>query len=160
MWEELIDVLGKLSSAYDGLTKIGERKRDALIAIDMKGLAKILDEEQLAAAKIEKLERQRGAVLRKLTENIPPDELTKAADLYKRAPTKDIENRLTELHKALVKNVDNALKLRNHTQILAQGALDAVKYHLNRLSGAAVQPTYGSRGGDIVTHRKKLDYQA
>ena len=57
MWQELIEVLTKICAVYEDLGKIGERKRDALVAVDMKGLAKILDEEQLAAAKIQNLEK-------------------------------------------------------------------------------------------------------
>ncbi len=160
MWEELIDVLGKICLAYDGLTKLGEKKRDALVAINMTGLSKILDEEQLIAAKIENLEIRRKAILQELSKNnIAISNATKAEDFYKNAPTRAIENRLVSLHKLLTKNVNAAIKIRDNNQVLAQGALDAVKYHLNRLSNAAVQPTYGKSGG-IVTHQQKFDYQA
>ena len=64
------------------------------------------------------------------------------------------------LHKSLSKSVDRAIKIRDNNQILAQGALDAVKYHLNRLSNAAVEPTYGSKGGEIVTRQKNFDFKA
>ncbi len=160
MWEELIDVLGKICLAYDGLTKLGEKKRDALVLVDMSGLSKLLDEEQIIAAKIEALEIQRKNILQELSKNnIAISDATKAEDFYKNAPTRAIENRLVTLHKTLTKNVNAAMKIRDNNQVLAQGALDAVKYHLNRLSGAAVQPTYGKAGG-IVTHQKKFDYQA
>ena len=46
MWQQLMDVLGKIGTVYDELAKLGEKKRDALVGIDMEGLAKILDTEE------------------------------------------------------------------------------------------------------------------
>lgn len=157
MWQDLMDVLGKICVVYDSLKKIEEKKRDALVGIDMEGLSKILDEENLAAAKIQKLEQKRGSILQELAKNYPPTQ--KAEDFYKNAPTLAIEKRLISLHKTLSKNVDSAVKLRDNNQILAQSALNAVQYHLNRLSGAAIDPTYG-KGGTSVTHQKNFDFNA
>ena len=161
MWQNLVDVLGKISLVYDQLAKLGEKKRDALVTIDMEGLSKILDEEQLLAAKIQKLEKQRGSILQEIakTDNII-NEQTKAEDIYRAAPSLSMEKRLLSLHKTLGRSVDRALKIRDNNQLLARGALDAVQTHLNRLSGAAVEPTYGSKGDDVVTHKKKLDFKA
>ena len=161
MWQELIEVLTKICTVYEDLSKIGERKRDALVAVDMKGLAKILDEEQLAAAKIQNFEKKRGAVLLELSKNlknVTPD--TKATELYKNAPSVALRSKLTNLHARLTKNVERAVMLRDNNQILAQSALNAVKFHLNKLSGATVNPTYGRRGGESVAHEKKFDFKA
>jgi len=161
MWTKLVDVLGKICVVYDNLAKIGERKRDALVTVDMESLSKVLDEEQLAAAKIQRLEKERGNILKELAKNNPAiNDATKAEDFYKNAPSLAMEKRLISLHKSLSKSVDRAVKIRDNNQILAQGALDAVKYHLNRLSNAAVEPTYGSKGGEIVTRRKNFDFKA
>ncbi len=149
MWQDLIDVLTKLCNAYDGLTKIGEKKRAALVTIDMDGLSKILDEEQIAAARIQALEKKRGAILNELSKSARP-RITygRAEEFYHHAPTPAIEKKLLALHQLLTVNVEEALEL------------NAVNFHLNRLSGAAVEPTYGSKGGDIVTHQKKFDFRA
>ena len=160
MWQDLMDVLGKICVVYDGLAKIEERKRDALVGIDMEGLSKILDEENLAASKIQKLEQKRGSILQELAKSYGKiDETEKAEDFYKKAPSLAVEKRLITLHKTLTKNVERTVKLRDNNQILAQSALDAVKYHLNRLSGAAIEQTYGT-GGAVVTHQKKFDFNA
>lgn len=161
MWQELIDVLTKICAVYEDLSKIGERKRDALVAVDMKGLAKILDEEQLAAAKIQNLEKKRGAVLIELSKNlknVTPN--TKAMELYGNAPSVALRSKLTNLHATLTKNVERAVILRDNNQVLAQSALNAVKFHLNKLSGATVNPTYGKSGSEGITHEKKFDFKA
>ena len=160
MWQDLINVLDKICDVYDKLANLGERKRIALVAVDIEGLSKILDEEQLIAAKIQKLEQQRGEILQELSKNNSAvNSNTKAEDFYKTAPTPIITQKLLDLHKKLSQNVERTLKIRDNNQILAQSALDVVKYNLNRLSGAFVEPTYGNKGA-IVTHQKKLDYKA
>ena len=160
MWQDLIEVLDKICNVYEKLADLGERKRIALVAVDIEGLSKILDEEQIIAAKIQKLEQQRGAILQELSKNNPAvNANTKAEDFYKTAPTSFVTQKLLNLHKKLSENVERTLKIRDNNQILAQTALDVVKFNLNRLSGAFVEPTYGNKGA-IVTHQKKLDYKA
>ena len=160
MWQDLINVLDKICDVYDKLANLGERKRVALVAVNIEGLSKILDEEQLIAAKIQKLEQQRGEILQELSKNNSAvNSNTKAEDFYKTAPAPIITQKLLDLHKKLSQNVERTLKIRDNNQILAQSALDVVKYNLNRLSGAFVEPTYGNKGA-IVTHQKKLDYKA
>lgn len=160
MWQKLIEILNNLSAVYDELAKLGEKKRDALVAVDMDGLAKILDHEQLIAAKIENLEKQRGSILLELSKDNPAiTSNIKAEDFYKMAPTPFVKKQLLIVHKKLSENVERTLKIRDNNQILAQCALDAVNFRLNQLSGAFVEPTYGNKGA-IVTHQKKFDYEA
>lgn len=160
MWQQLIKVLNKICTVYDGLAKLGEKKRDALVAVDMDALSKILDQEQIIAAKIQKLEQQRGAILLEISANNPKiNSNIKAEDFYKTAPTPYLTKKLMEIHSELTQNVERTLKIRENNQILAQTALDAVTFKLNQLSGAFVEPTYGNKGS-IVTHQKKFDYHA
>lgn len=158
MWQDLMDTLGKICAVYDKLAEIEERKHNALVVIDMDGLAKILDEEQLAASKIQNLERKRGKIYQELAKNVRVNENTKVEDFYKNAPSLAVEKRLLRLHKQLSTSVDNAIKLRDDNQILAKSALNAVQYHLNRLSGATVD-NYNDSGAN-VTHQKKFDFKA
>ena len=160
MWQKLIEVLKNLSTVYDELAKLGEKKRDTLVAVDMDGLAKILDHEQLIAAKIQNLEKQRGSILLELSKNNPAiNSNVKAEDFYQTAPTPFVRKQLLAVHKQLTENVERTLKIRDNNQILAQSALNAVNFQLNRLSGAFIEPTYGTKGS-IVTHQKKFDYEA
>lgn len=161
MWEKLTDTLDKLGGVYDSLANLGERKRSALVGIDMTGLSKILDEEQLLAAKIQKLEQKRVELLKDLSQsNKSVNETMRAEDFYRLAPSPEITGNLIRLHERLTQNVKRTLKIRDNNRVLAQCALDAVQGRLNKLSGAAVQPTYSGRGSDIVTHQKKFDFKA
>ena len=161
MWQNLIETLNKLSEVYDNLATLGEKKRVALVDIDMKGLSNLLDAEQLLAAKIQKLEQERVEILKTLSKsNKTLNDMTSAKDFYRKAPSLAIEKKLLQLHKQLSKNVERALELRNDNQFLAQCALDAVQGQLNMLGGAAVEPTYSGKGADVVTHQKKFDFKA
>lgn len=161
MWQDLIDTLDKLGEVYDKLAALGERKRNALVVINMKGLSDILDEEQLLTAKIQKLEKRRVELLKNLSEsNKAVNEQMKATDFYRLAPAPAISNRLLQLHERLSKNVDRAVTIRDNNQILAQCALDAVQGKLNKIGGAKVEPTYSGKGGGIVTHQKNFDFKA
>lgn len=161
IWQQLLDVLGKINIAYDNAVELEERKHKALVEINMEDLAKILDGEQLLTGKIQKLERQRGEALTNLLKtetSLKPD--SKMEDLFTLAPNRAVEDRLKLLHKNLTDKVNKTIQIRDNNQILAQSALNAVKYHLNRIGGATVEPAYGSKGGDIVTHQKKFDFKA
>lgn len=161
MWQNLIETLDKLGEAYDNLAALGEKKRSALVVVDMKALSDLLDVEQLATAKIQKLEQKRVEILKGLSKsNTTVTETTKAKDFYRSAPSRDVEATLIKLHDKLSKNVDRALKIRDTNRVLAQCALDAVQGQLNKLSGAMVEPTYSGKGSDIVTHQKKFDFKA
>lgn len=161
MWQTLIETLDKLGEVYDSLAKLGEKKRNALVGIDMRGLSNILDAEQLITAKIHKLEKKRIEILQSLSKsNTAVTETMRAKDFYRIAPTPEMEKELLRLHERLSKNVDRAVKIRDNNQVLAQCALDVVQGQLNRLSGAAVEPTYSGKGADVVTHQKKFDFKA
>lgn len=161
MWQNLIETLDQLGEIYDSLAALGEKKRNALVAIDMKGLSDILDAEQLLAAKIQKLEQRRVEVLKGLSKaDKTLDAATSSKDFYHKAPSLAIEKKLLQLHKRLSKSVDKSLTLRNNNQVLAQCALDAVQGQLNRLSNASIEPTYSDKGAGIVTHQKNFDFKA
>ncbi|MBQ4404895.1 MAG: flagellar protein FlgN [Selenomonadaceae bacterium] len=161
MWQKLIETLDKLGDNYDKLAALGEKKRSALVGIDMKGLSDILDQEQLVTAKIQKLEQNRLEILRGLSQSDKTlTAATKAKDFYRKAPALAMEKKLIHLHERLSKNVDRALTIRSNNQVLAQCALDAVQGQLNKLSGATVEPTYSGKGAGVVTHQKKFDFKA
>jgi len=161
MWQNLIETLDQLGEVYDNLATLGEKKRTALVAIDMKNLSDILDAEQLLTAKIQKLEQRRVEILKDLSKaDKMLDAATSAKDFYRKAPSLAVEKKLLQLHERLSKSVDKSLTLRNNNQVLAQCALDAVQGQLNRLSNATIEPTYSGKGAGIVTHQKNFDFKA
>ena len=161
MWTELTEVFRKLASAYESAASIGKRKHEALVTINMKSLEKILNEEQLIISKIQRLEKSRGALLTEMAKADPSITVeTKMEDFIEQAPNRELKTRLRLLHKELSRQVEETIRLRDDNQVLAQGALDAVNYHLNRLGGAKVESSYSNKGGNVVSHRKNFDFKA
>ena len=161
MWQNLIETLDKLGEVYDNWATLGEKKRSALVVIDMKELSNLLDAEQVITSKIQKLEQKRIEILKGLSKSYKTlNETTSTKDFYRKAPSLAVEKKLLQLHTRLAKNVDRALTIRNNNQVLAQCALDAVQGQLNMLSGAAVEPTYSGKGAGVVTHQKNFDFKA
>lgn len=161
MWKDLVEVLGKIYLAYQDMLNLGGRKKAALIGVDMKGLEKLLEEEKILAHRVQELENKRKGILRQLMEEnkaIRPD--SKLVEMYAFAPSRPIENRLKELHKKLDDCIKEVQKLNSDNMVLTQGALQAVSFHLNRIGGASVDPTYGNTGRDTVSHEKKFDFKA
>ena len=161
LWQDLTEVFIKLAGAYESAIALGKRKHAALVTIDMKELERILNEEQLLIAKIQRLEKKRGNILSQMAQSEPsitPE--MKMEEFIALAPTRALEVQLRTLHRQLSANVDETMRLRDNNQILAQGALDAVNFHLNRLGGATVDQTYSNKGGTGVTYRKNFNFKA
>ena len=156
MWQQLIEVLNKICNAYKNLAELGEKKRTALVAVDMKALSKILEQEKILTSEIQNFEKQRGATVAELSKD---KTFTDAENFYKTAPNSFVTKKLLEIHRQLSQNVERTLQLRENNQILAKTSLDNVTFKLNRISGASVEPTYGTKGS-IVTHQKNFDYKA
>ena len=159
MWQNLIETLDKLGEVYDNLAVLGEKKRAALINVDMKNLSAILDEEKIRLTEIQKLEQQRIELFKDLSKSNTGEPPT-AENFYRTAPSHVLEKKLFESHKRLVENVQRALKIRDDNQVLAQCASDAAQMKLNKIGGATVEQTYSDKGSGIVTHQKNFDFMA
>lgn len=161
MWNELLDVLGKMNLVYRDVLTLGEKKHGMLVAIDMKGLDALLKQEQELLHQVQKLEKRRKEVMGEMAASVrglTPE--SKMEELFSCAPSKPVEDRLKTLHKGLDELLRKVEERNQNNKILTQAALDAVGFHLNRLSGATVDPTYGSGGQDRVSQNKTLDFKA
>lgn len=160
MWKDLLQALSDLAKAYEALVKLGEKKRGALVAIDMHTLNRLIAEEKTLTDRIGALEVARQRVLAELAARdkaITKD--TKMDGVLSRAP-KEYQKALAALHASLSKQSEAAKELGENNRILMQEALKVVQIHLNRIGGAKVEPTYGARGGEKVTHARNFQYDA
>lgn len=161
MWQKLIEVLGEVRQGYQELLHISREKRAALVAVDMKGLEVVVEKEQKVLDRINKAEKQRQAVLKQLAQTEPrihPD--TKMTDIYAFTPSFTMAEQLRGLHEGLTRLIDQVQEAGSNNQILINGALNAVNYRLNQLGGSAVEPVYGGKGQERVSHSKNFDFKA
>jgi len=159
MDKDFIDLLNRLNAAYELLIKLGRQKKKALIAIDMKAVAGLNDQEEKITSAIAQMEKQRQAKLLALIKadaSIRPD--TTMAEMIRRARP-DQRQGLQSLYDALTKHVSEARQLTEDNRILVEAALRAVHYHLNRIGGTTVQPSYGRAGETGVQQRRRLNFE-
>ena len=156
----MIGALQALAEAYERLAALGGAKREALVALDLKRLEKILDAERAVVEEIQRLEAGRQDVLKRLSQAEPGlhSHMT-MAELLAASPGKFRAN-LKNVHRLLSQRVERAASVGADNEFLIQGALSAVSYHLNRLNAAEVEQGYGQRGEEIVTRPRKFDFQA
>lgn len=161
MWQEFAAILNDLNKVYLQLIELGTKKKKALVTIDMKTLEGLVKEEDALTKKIKELEQRRQKVLIHMAveeRSIKQD--TKMEDLVRMAPTPQLQQILVQLHSSLSKNTAEAKELSEGNSLLIRGAMQAVAYHLNRIGGATVEPTYGQSGGEVVSHRKNYEFDA
>lgn len=159
MSREVVLVLSKILNLYEEMLDLSKKKRTVLMEARMDRLEQIVQKEQSLIAVVEKLEKEREAILagllaagkiaspsRKLTDLIALcDEATGAS--------------LKEIHRGLEQTLSE-LKAQNESNNRAiRQALSLVNYNLNVLSGASVAPVYAGEGREVVTHRSRFDFK-
>ena len=160
MWQELAATLNELNKIYQQLIETGRRKRDILVAIDMKALEGLLEEEKQLTQKISLLEQKRQKSLIHLAvENRSIKQDTQMAEVLELAP-KGLQPVLRQLIQALTASTTEVCELRDNNNILIRAAMNAASYHLNRIGGARVESGYGHSGSEVVSHRKNFEFKA
>ena len=160
MWQQLADILSDIQGLYQQLLDVSHQKQDALVMVDMKGLDKLLRQQEKLVAAIQQAEGKRQKLVEALAGQIPairPD--MKMAELYNYSP-RSLTDRLKKLHVQLDEITAKVRELEQNNTILVNGALSAVNYRLNQISGAAVEPGYGTQGEELVSRQKKFDFHA
>ena len=162
MWQELINILSAIQGKYKEMLALSDKKRAVLVTLNVTELDKILKSEQRLTADIHSLEAKRQSVLRRLAEvddSIKPD--TKMSELCRRSPSPAVATKLKTLHVALDKIIGEVKDAGDNNRIIIEGALRAVNQNLRRIGGGAtIDPSYGRRGQETVTHNKAFDFKA
>ena len=160
MWQELIETLNELNKTYCALIALSEKKHKALIVIDLKSIEAVNGEEAKLTQRIRALETKRQKALIDLAvENRAITKDTKMKDLARFAPTPNHRLLIEKLHAALDTSTKRAQELAENNRVLIEGALSAVTYHLNRIGGTTVQPSYGRAGETGVQQRRRLNFE-
>ena len=160
MWQELAATLNELNKIYQQLIETGKRKRDVLVAIDMKALEGLLEEEKRLTQEISVLEQKRQkALIHLAVENRSIKQDMQMTEVLELAP-KELQLVLRQLSQALTTSTTEVRELRENNNILIRAAMNAAAYHLNRIGGARVEPTYGQGGSEVVSHCKNFEFNA
>ena len=160
MWQELVHTLQALSDAYEALFAIAKKKRAVLVAVDLKGLEALVEEEKQQLVRIREDEQRRRDALLALSKEIPGVCVSMTMAEVEAVCPAELRTKLAALHKRLVGAVAAAQEAGEANEFLIRQALSAVEYHLNRASNSAIEPTYGRLGQESVSREKKFDFHA
>ena len=152
MWQDLASALNELNKIYVQLIALAKKKHQALIMIDMATLENLLKEEEPLTKRIGELEQKRQkALIHLAVENRTIKKDTPMTKVIESAPTPQLRQILSQLYKALDQSTHEAQELSDNNAVLIKA---------NRIGGAQVEPAYGSRGDEVVSHRKNFEFDA
>ncbi|WP_307222752.1 flagellar export chaperone FlgN [Pectinatus haikarae] len=160
MWNSLIDILLKLTKIYDELFLLNEKKRSAVLDIDMHILDMIVDEEQKLTDIIMKVEKERQDILKKMAaKNALVNKLSNSKTLTMVCPTEYKEKFLTANEK-LSNAVKRTADINETNRLLLRGALTAVNININALVQMKAEPNYKENGNQqFFPQNKNLDFK-
>ncbi|WP_196604866.1 flagellar protein FlgN [Pectinatus haikarae] len=161
MWQNLIDTIIELMEMYNCLFILNEKKRKAVLDIDMSALNKIVETEQELTGSVIKAEQKRQKILKQMAaENSGINENSNAKTLLAFCPQTYKES-FSKANNDLSANVEKVSSINETNRLLLQGALTAVNMNINSLAGIKADPGYEKSGNqNFSSQKKKFDFQA
>lgn len=142
LMENLIDVLGKENSEYEGLLELSQKKTPIIIGGNLEALQKITDDEQEMVSRIANLEKKRVEVTADIANVLNKDVKTlKLTDLIAMLSARPAEQKtLIEIHDKLQASVRGLQRVNEQNRELLNNALEMVEFELNLLQAMKAAP--------------------
>lgn len=160
MWQELARILAELITDYQKLKQLNEEKRGVLVLVKLQELERLVRQEEEVVSAIHRTEKKRQELLGRMAKSgirVSPD--MQMDSVWSQCPERQQRETLYKLHRMLGRLVDEVQEAVANNGILVASALDAVNFRLNQLGGSTVEPAYGSRGQEQVSHVKNFDLE-
>ena len=160
MWQELARILAELITDYQKLKQLNEEKRGVLVLVKLQELERLVRQEEEVVSAIHRTEKKRQELLGRMAKSgirVSPD--MQMDSVWSQCPERQQRETLYKLHRMLGRLVDEVQEAVANNGILVASALDAVNFRLNQLGGSMVEPAYGSRGQEQVSHIKNFDVE-
>lgn len=142
LMENLIEVLSKESTEYDGLLEISQRKTSVIASGNLEDLQKITEEEQNVVNKLNALERKRIEVTADIATVLNKDAskltLTNLISLLQARPAE--QGALADLHDRLRRTVHELQRVNEQNGSLLKDALEMVEFEINMLQASRLAP--------------------
>lgn len=140
--ENLIDVLGKISSEYENLLGLSMKKTPVIVAGDLNQLALVTDEEQIVVSKINRLDQSLQVTMNDIANVINKDvnEMTLAViiDFLHQRPSE--QQQLAAVYDRLSSVVHRVVQANEQNNQLIQNALEMVEFDMNILQAMKASP--------------------
>ena len=160
MWQDLPRILAELITDYQKLKQLNEEKRGVLVLVKLQELERLVRQEEEVVSAIHRTEKKRQELLGRMAKSgirVSPD--MQMDSVWSQCPERQQRETLYKLHRMLGRLVDEVQEAVANNGILVASALDAVNFRLNQLGGSMVEPAYGSRGQEQVSHIKNFDLE-
>ena len=160
MWQELARILAELITDYQKLKQLNEEKRGVLVLVKLQELERLVRQEEEVVSAIHRTEKKRQELIGRMAKSgimVSPD--MQMDSVWSQCPERQQRETLYKLHRMLGRLVDEVQEAVANNGILVASALDAVNFRLNQLGGSMVEPAYGSRGQEQVSHIKNFDLE-
>ena len=142
LMENLIDVLNKECSEYEGLLELSQRKTPIIIKGNLENLQNITDEEQELVSRISRLEKRRQEVTADIANVLNRDvDTLKLKNLVEMLAARPAEQKiLAEAHDRLQTAVRGLQKINEQNNELLKNALEMVEFEMNLVHAMKTAP--------------------
>ena len=142
LMENLIDVLDKECSEYEGLLALSQSKTPIIVSGDLENLQKITDEEQELVSRIANLDKMREAVTVDIANVLNKDvNMLKIANLITMLEGRPAEQQaLASAHDRLQVAVRELKRVNEQNKELLDNALEMVEFEMNVLQAMKAAP--------------------
>jgi flagellar biosynthesis/type III secretory pathway chaperone len=156
--ENLIDVLEKESSEYEGLLELSQKKTPIIVSGDLEQLKEITDDEQETVGRIGNLEKKRLEVTADIANVLNKDVNTlKLANLIEMLSARPAErDRLAAAHDRLGNAVRNLQRINEQNKELLSNALEMVEFEMNMIQATKAAPETANYNRDA--HSSGITY--
>lgn len=142
LMENLIDVLNRECSEYEGLLEVSQRKTPIIVSGDLEKLQKITDEEQEMVNRLNRLERRRTEVTADIATVLNKDvkQLTLTNLIGMLEGRKSEQNALAIVHDKLGGTIRELQRVNEQNASLLRDSLEMVEFEISMLQAAKAAP--------------------
>ena len=142
LMENLIDVLDKESSEYEGLLALSQKKTPIIVSGNLENLQKITDEEQEVVSRVNALDKKRTEITADIANVLNKDVTTlKLANLIEMLAGRPAEQKaLAICHDRLQTAVRELQRVNEQNRELLANALEMVEFEMNMLQAVKAAP--------------------
>lgn len=142
LMENLIEVLDKECSEYEGLLTLSRKKTSIIVDNNLEHLQKITDEEQELVGRVNQLDKQRMEITADIANVLNKDVTTlKLVNLIGMLEGRPAEQKaLAESHDRLQAAVKELQRVNEQNRELLQNALEMVEFEMNLLQATKTAP--------------------
>jgi flagellar biosynthesis/type III secretory pathway chaperone len=140
--ENLINVLDSENIEYKKLVILADSKTAVIVAGDIEGLNKIMDDEQAIASTIQNMEKRRRSILADIANVVNRDVKTlKLIDLIKMLEKiPDQQQLLVDVQARLRETIDSLKALNDKNQMLLSEKIELVNFNINMIRAMRSAP--------------------